>query len=439
VVGILNCTCDGLLKHVLAHCRHGRRSNLSVIPDALYLTSDVARVFHVSAETVRDWERQGRLPAKRTLGGVRLFEGRDVVRLQQIRAASTSDSARPHEDGAHGAYSKVRALEQKAGGIPVDIAPTRAALRPIYDDLVRENALAPLQGGKRTALVALDRLVNAPDSVSLSTADAALGDLKALARGASMPELRTQGQGIAARAVAQLERQVTNAAVKAGGHVYAELQTGRAATRAKYAAADVLEELHSEPVRAFRQATLAKDAGIVRLNELAKLAPSEIEMIGRAYLDDLLTKAGEEGGFSHGARLFADWQRLGTKTKGLLFKDPSLVRDLDHFFLLAKRLADNPNPSGTAFQLTRTGEAALILTNPAAGVPLTIAGAGLSKLLHSPRAVRLMTQGLRIPIGARGAAATLGAELSKLAREAGVELAPAAVEDRRTRARPALR
>jgi DNA-binding transcriptional MerR regulator len=68
-------------------------SNVSVVPDALYLTSDVARVFRVSAETVRDWERSGRLPAKRTLGGVRLFEGRDVVRFQQTREASVSGEA----------------------------------------------------------------------------------------------------------------------------------------------------------------------------------------------------------------------------------------------------------------------------------------------------------------------------------------------------------
>lgn len=65
-------------------------SGIHVFPDTLYLTSDVARVFQVSAETVRDWERNGRLPAKRTLGGVRLFEGRDLVRLQQCRSGVTS-------------------------------------------------------------------------------------------------------------------------------------------------------------------------------------------------------------------------------------------------------------------------------------------------------------------------------------------------------------
>lgn len=63
-------------------------SDLLVSPDALYLTSDVARIFHVSAETIRDWERNGRLPSKRTLGGVRLFEGHDVLKLQTLREAT---------------------------------------------------------------------------------------------------------------------------------------------------------------------------------------------------------------------------------------------------------------------------------------------------------------------------------------------------------------
>jgi DNA-binding transcriptional MerR regulator len=58
-----------------------------VAPDTLLLTSDVARLAAVSGETVRQWERQGRLSALRTLTGVRLFTGRDVSRLLEERDA----------------------------------------------------------------------------------------------------------------------------------------------------------------------------------------------------------------------------------------------------------------------------------------------------------------------------------------------------------------
>jgi excisionase family DNA binding protein len=51
------------------------------------LTSEVARILDVSAETVRLWERQGRLRAAKTSGGVRLFDRRDVEQLARERAA----------------------------------------------------------------------------------------------------------------------------------------------------------------------------------------------------------------------------------------------------------------------------------------------------------------------------------------------------------------
>ncbi len=59
-------------------------------PDSLLLTSDVAKVFAVSSETVRQWERHGRLAATRTLGGTRLFPGSDVHELQRECVSSGS-------------------------------------------------------------------------------------------------------------------------------------------------------------------------------------------------------------------------------------------------------------------------------------------------------------------------------------------------------------
>jgi DNA-binding transcriptional MerR regulator len=51
------------------------------------LTSEVARLFGVAPETVRLWERQGHLPARKTESGVRLFDRRDVTRLLEERRA----------------------------------------------------------------------------------------------------------------------------------------------------------------------------------------------------------------------------------------------------------------------------------------------------------------------------------------------------------------
>ena len=51
-------------------------------------TSDVARLGGVTTDTVRLWERLGRLPAIRTAGGQRLFTREEVSRFLQKRAES---------------------------------------------------------------------------------------------------------------------------------------------------------------------------------------------------------------------------------------------------------------------------------------------------------------------------------------------------------------
>jgi predicted site-specific integrase-resolvase len=71
-------------------CTTGTLTPTMLQPDSLLLTSDVARFLHVSAETVRHYERQGRLAARRTLGGARIFAGGDVLRLRDERAAVRS-------------------------------------------------------------------------------------------------------------------------------------------------------------------------------------------------------------------------------------------------------------------------------------------------------------------------------------------------------------
>jgi excisionase family DNA binding protein len=57
------------------------------------LTSEVARIFEVVPATIRLWERQGRIKAVRTNGGVRLFNRRDVERLARERERETVSSA----------------------------------------------------------------------------------------------------------------------------------------------------------------------------------------------------------------------------------------------------------------------------------------------------------------------------------------------------------
>lgn len=286
------------------------------------------------------------------------------------------------------AYAKVR-------GTPatVDMTPVKKALAGLHDELTKRMPIAQQQAS--AGLKALENIVNGPDTLPLAEADANLSAVKAVARGADSPYLRNVSQGTAAFTISKLDAKIREAAK--GAKVLDDLDAGRAATRAKYTAADVLASLRDEPVQTFRQATWAKDAGIDRLREVSKIAPETMPQIGRAYLDDLLQQATSQGGFDHATKIASDWQKLGSGTKMLLFKDPLYIKSLDNFFTLGKKIAENPNPSGTALTLWKGGELTALVASPLTGATYSLGMATLSKLLHSPVGVRLLTEGLRTP------------------------------------------
>jgi hypothetical protein len=354
---------------------------------------------------------------------------------EAVRGAVTKQVTDAHA-AASQSYGRLGQLES-ANPVTVDLTATKQALAPLHRRLMRESEITPLMGGKGRAAVALDRLMSGPDQAPLSVVDDALGDLKAMARGADLPELRTAGQGAAAAAVQQLEATVRQAAKGAGPDVETALMSGRLATRAKYGAADVLEQLKTEPVQVFNQAVWQKDAGIDKLRAVSKVAPQEMAQVGRAYLEDVLGKATSQGGFDHAQGMWAQWEKLGPQTKKVLFRDTALISDLDKFFLGAKKMAESPNPSGTALTLMKGAEAGTWYWNPGAGAAYSLSATGMAKLLRNPRAVRILSRGMALRVGGRTAAsAALTTELAGLAKANGVPLVPVTAQGEETRPRP---
>jgi hypothetical protein len=64
---------------------------------------------------------------------------------------------------------------------------------------------------------------------------------------------------------------------------------------------------------------------------------------------------------------------------------------------MAKKSAESPHPSGTALVSTTGGLLGLTYANPATGIATTIGSGILAKLLNSPKAVEILTKGLRVP------------------------------------------
>jgi hypothetical protein len=312
-------------------------------------------------------------------------------------------------------------------GLAVDLQPVQQAVTPLYEQLKREAGLVPLQGDKAKALVALDRVVNGPRHVPLSVADGALSDLKSMAR-AGDNGLRTVGQGKAAYAVKALEEAVTGRAQQAGPEVANALDMGRALTKEKYRVSDLLEQVRTEPVQAYRQLTAPKDSQIGLLRQVAETAPQQVQALGRAKLEEMLDLATERDRFDHVDRLYAEWNKLGPETKRILF-GRELIPKLDDFFLLAKRIGQNPNPSGTAPTMIKAGEAVGLMTHPLATLPASLSMGALAKLMYTARGVQALTKVIDLDVKGPAGAAVKGAvrqaawvDLATAARAAGVSM-----------------
>lgn len=396
--------------------------------NALKATADrLAQRAHPAAVTP---EQAGEAARTAVAGKVRQFHGEantayDLVRQAEANPANQRGVTVTQQGQVAGGGSiPITTTQQMA--LPVDLRATKAALRPVYDRMARQLPITVQRSSP--GFTAIKNIMDGPDYVPLSVADADLGTIKGLARGADLPELRDMSQGLAAQAVKEFDKAVQATASQAGPDVLSALKEGRAATVAKYNAGDLLRRLRSEPVQTFRQMIYQKDAGIAQLRQVAKLAPKEMPKIGRAYLEDLIDRATQRGGFGRADSILSEWEKLGPETRRLLFKDAQLVKDLDDFFLLAQKVAENPNPSGTALTMNSLGQLSLMFTHPTTGVPLVLGSGALAKLLRSPRVVRLLVRGLKVPAGNRAAAATVSAEVLKAAHEMGARAVPAAAE-----------
>lgn len=307
----------------------------------------------------------------------------------------------------------------------VDLREAKTALQPVAAQLAREKELTgSLLGDKARASVALDALLRAPDHAPLSVVDAALGDLKTFIR-SDNPDLRTLGQGKVVPAVEQLQTAVQTAAEAAGPEAVQALSEGRQATTAKYLAADVLQRVegaNAEPVGTFKRMTARDDSAITHLREVLTQAPDLAPHVARAVLDGILREGTEGGGFAKAGTLWNKWNDLGPQTKRLLFKDPAYISDLHNFFLGAKKMAELPNPSMSAMSASGVASGAAVFYNPLVGIPAMFGAGAVSKLLHSPAGVKLLTQGFRVPLRSPTMVASYTARLTAALR------APAALD-----------
>ncbi len=296
--------------------------------------------------------------------------------------------------------------------LPVDMRPIKASLKPLYEQM--QTWMEPAKRNASAGVQAVSSIVKGPDHLPATVAEQGLSGLKTLAR-VDNPDLRDVNAGLGANAAKQLQASIDRTVGAAGPDAIDALRAGRMAHAAKMGTADVLNSLREEPVQAFNQAVWAKDAGIDKLRDVAKLAPAEMPKLGRAYLGQLLDKATTEGGFDKTQSLQTSWSSLGPQTKRLLFQNPMLIEKLDNFFLLAKKISENPNPSGTASTAATLAAGGLLVHNPVLGTGFLVGTRALAQLLYSPKGSTALMKGLQVPLGNKAAAALAADQILSLA------------------------
>jgi hypothetical protein len=303
--------------------------------------------------------------------------------------------------------------------MPVDVRDLKYDLVPVWDEM---QWMPAADRNSSAGYQAVKRLLEGDDFIPAWQAERGLSGLKTMARTENASGVRNTSQGIGASIVPKLQESIDAAVAHTGDEAIRGLQEGRALHAQKMELAGLVDQLRTEPVQTFNQLTWRNDTGVGFLRKIAEQAPGEMRKIGRGFVQDLFDQAMRGGGFSKDKTLLNHWEQLGPETKKILFEDPNLIRNLDHFFKGQQMIAENPNPSGTAVVGSLIPGGMLLVTNPASGGAWLLGGYAASKLLFSPRGVALLTKGMRpMPKAAAGSAAT---ELLRIAGSSGVVPVP---------------
>jgi tetratricopeptide (TPR) repeat protein len=292
--------------------------------------------------------------------------------------------------------------------LPFDMRPLKKELEAVEAEY--KYTLPETDQRASLGLHAIRNILKGPDFKPASAAEKDIGLLKDAAR-SDIPELKDTSQGLASLALEKYERGIEE--VLAGAHdpekAIAALRQGRLKTAQKYETLDLMKEFGKpgsmEPVQVFQKLTWRGDSGIDRLRRVAAVFPDRMKEAGRAYLEGLLDLATREGDFEKAKTLFNSYHQLGPETKKILFGNPLMVKDLDNFFHLAKRLAEDPNPSGSAKLVAMEVGGTMILQSPVRGTLYSLGNSALARLLYNPRAARLLAKAMDGTAGAASAGA----------------------------------
>lgn len=272
-------------------------------------------------------------------------------------------------------------------GLPTDMRPVKAAIAPEIANL--ERAMTPAQRNMDPGLTALKNIMARPDALPASVAERDLGYLKDINRSDASPQAKRLAT-IAANAL----QPAIDAGVSVGGaDTLDSLQNARGSWAARSSILDNIRGLtagdvtgRTGQVNVVNKLTHPADASFPALEQVLNAAPNAGEEIGKAFLGDrVFGKLAQDGAdFTTPNQARNIWNQLGPRTKAALYT-PETIKNVNDFLELSRRVAENPNPSGTGVVNTLL-KAGVLITHPVQGAAAFAFGRNIAKVLYNPEA-----------------------------------------------------
>ena len=330
---------------------------------------------------------------------------------ENARTVQVGMKANPSQDP--GAPERIPDMQPVA--MPTDIRPFKQAVAPFVDEVMRR--MTPAQRNTDPGLSALQNILTRPDALPVSVAEADLGYLKDIQRSDATP----QAKRLATIGANALQPAIDSAVSIAGPDAVRSLQTARGSWAARSSILDQVKGLANDTTGRTGQVLLANkllqpaDASYPALEQVLNVAPGAAQDLGKAYLTErVFKKVSQEGAdFTNPTQAQNVWNQIGPRTKAALYT-PDQITGMNDLLELAKRVAENPNPSGTGIinTLLKMG---VMLSHPVGGVAGFAIGRSVAKLLYYPDGMNALKTAVAQP--GTGAGVAAAAAVSKMMSE----------------------
>lgn len=285
--------------------------------------------------------------------------------------------------------------------LPVYMTGAKSQLKPIRDMIAQQLPVAQQQYS--AGLHAIQNVLDGPDVVSASTAEANLSAIKQIQREAVSDKVKRMASMALDAVSPQVDQAIATANPGSGTSPTQALAAARQSWKTRSQVLDLVDQLSGDASGKTGQTLAAQrlvrpaDASYPMLQQVLATAPAAKSDLGQAYLGQVFKKA-STGEFTNPTQAQNLWNQIGPRTKAALYT-PQQINDVNATIELAKRFSENPNPSGTGVvnSLIKLG---VLATQPVTGGAAIVIGRNAAKILYDPAgasALRTLMQGTASP------------------------------------------